>query len=260
MLSLCSDTASKSLFLIYILVHRLAGRGTILFLKEQRPNTSRFGNRSHIFSRDVGIHRHTPGVSHLLLTRNKITSFSQTTYCTSGIESLIGIWQRTSSLEVKQGVTAWAGVATIITWGCWPLETLLMEEMEQVVLDRSERKERGEGRWYKWSLVSTWIRDGQWHTFLMTPAAGVAVGWMAAWVGILAPWVYDSLSVNMQAMQWWRKKKNTYIMSHLGVNLEYRLFDNKWRKYTLIQNKHVNNGNPNVEWHIYSVETSRSTS
>lgn len=36
-------------------------------------------------------------------------------------------------------------------------------------------------------------------------------------------------------------------MSHLGVNLEHRLFDNKWRKYTLTQNKHVNNGNPNVE-------------
>lgn len=30
-------------------------------------------------------------------------------------------------------------------------------------------------------------------------------------------------------------------MSHLGVNPEYRLFDNKWRKYTLTQNKHVNN-------------------
>lgn len=51
----------------------------------------------------------------------------------------------------------------------------------------------------------------------------------------------------MQAMQL-MKEKNTCIMSYLGVNLEYRLFDNKWRKYTLTQN------NKCQQWKIRNVE------
>lgn len=68
--------------------------------------------------------------------------------------------------------------------------------------------------------------------------------------GHVSSLVYDRPSVNMQPSN---DKKKTYVVNHLGVNIEFRLVDNKWRKGGLRNTKqHVNNG-PNVERHIYSV-------
>lgn len=76
------------------------------------------------------------------------------------------------------------------------------------------------------------------------------VGLSTGRVGMLVPlYTIDHQSTCNHPLM----RKKAYVVNHLGVNIEFRLVDNKWRKGGLRNTKqHVNNG-PNVERHIYSV-------